>query len=212
MKKKNFEVFWDGKTDTILLQTSEDSAEDWGGEFFATFCNPEVEKFLETFYNWKENALDLDKDEVTNTSFIGEYLFEETEVITGSGWFVIPASINSRKVFDFKGLKKAGFTHFDRDEFLKDIVVMWEEDETYQDFLVAITEDEKKLISLSNENPVYYIWHKDTVGKDNPDFAAILHLLAYLPEPEFENSFIYSETDDEFDFLKKVGKVCKESE
>ena len=66
MKKKNFEVFWDGKTDTILLHISGYSTED------------EVEKFLETFYNWKENALDLDKDEVTNTSFIGEYLFEET--------------------------------------------------------------------------------------------------------------------------------------
>ena len=212
MKKKNFEVFWDGKTDTILLQTSEESAEDWGGEFFATFCNPEVKKFLETFYNWKENALDLDKDEVTNTSFIGEYLFEETEVITGSGWFVIPASINSRKVFDFERLEKAGFTHFDRDEFLKDIVVMWEEDGVYENFLTALTEDEKSFISLSDETPVYYIWHKDTVGKDNPDFAAILHLLSYLPEAEFDNSFIYSETDEEFDFLKKVGKVCKESE
>lgn len=212
MEKKNLEVFLDGQTDTILLHVSEDSAEDWVEEFFATFCNPEVEKFLETFYNWDENALDLDKDEVMNASFIGEYLFEETEVINGSGWFVIPASINSRKVFNFERLEKAGFTHFDRDEFLKDIVVMWEEDETYQDFLVAIAEDEKKLISLSSENPVYYIWHKDTVGKDNPDFAAILHLLGYLPEPEFENSFIYSETDEEFEFLKKVGKVCKESE
>lgn len=59
MEKKNLEVFWDGKTDTILLHTSEDSEEDWVGEFFATFCNPEVEKFLETFYNWEENALDL---------------------------------------------------------------------------------------------------------------------------------------------------------
>jgi hypothetical protein len=29
MEKKNLEVFWDGKTDTILLHTSEDSAEDW---------------------------------------------------------------------------------------------------------------------------------------------------------------------------------------
>ena len=212
MEKKNLEVFWDGKTDTILLHTSEDSEEDWVGEFFATFCNPEVEKFLETFYNWEENALDLDKDDVTNASFIGEYLFEEMEVITGAGWFVIPASINSRKVFNFESLKKVGFTHFDRDEFLKDIVVMWEEDEVYEDFLTALAEDEKKLISLSNENPVYYIWHKETVGKENPDFAAILHLLDYLPEPEFENSFIYSETDEEFDFLKKVGKVSKESE
>ena len=76
----------------------------------------------------------------------------------------------------------------------------------------ALSEDKKKLISLSDENPVYYIWHKETVGNENPDFAAILHLLGYLPEPEFENSFIYSETDEEFEFLKKVGKVCKESE
>lgn len=212
MKKNNFEVFWDGKTDTILLHVSDYSTEDWVEEFFATFCNPEVEKFLETFYNWEENALDLNKDEVMNNSFIGEYLFEEMEVITGSGWFVIPASINSRRVFDFDKLKKAGFTHFDRDEFLKDIVVMWEEGEVYEDFLTALTEGEKSLISLSDETPVYYIWHKDTVGKENPDFAAILHLLGYLPEPEFDNSFIYSETDEEFDFLKKVGKVCKESE
>ena len=212
MKKKNFEVFWDGQTDTILLYVSEYSAEDSVEELFAKFCNTDVEKFLETFYNWEENALYLDKDEVMNTSFIGEYLFEETEVITGSGWFVIPSSINSRKVFDFERLKKAGVTHFDRDEFLKDIVVMWEEDDVYDDFLTALAEDEKSLISLSDENPVYYIWHKETVGKENPDFAAILHLLGYLPEPEFDNSFIYSETDEEFDFLKKVGKVCKESE
>ena len=115
-------------------------------------------------------------------------------------------------MFDFERLEKAGFTHFDRDEFLKDIVVMWEEDDVYEDFLTALSEDEKKLISLSDKTPVYYIWHKDTVGKDNPDFAAILHLLGYLPEPEFDNSFIYSETDEEFEFLKKVGKVCKESE
>lgn len=212
MEKKNFEVFWDGQTDTILLYISDYSEEDWVGEFFATFCNPEVEKFLETFYNWEENALDLDKDDVTNASFIGEYLFEETEVITGAGWFVIPACINSRKVFDFERLKKAGVTHFDRDEFLKDIVVMWEEDDVCDNFLTALAEDEKSLISLSDENPVYYIWHKETVGKENPDFAAILHLLGYLPEPEFDNSFIYYETDEEFDFLKKVGKVCKESE
>lgn len=212
MEKKSLEVFWDGKTDTILLHISEHNVGDCVGEFFATFCNPEVEKFLETFYNWEENALDLDKDEVTNTSFIGEYLFEETEVITGSGWFVIPSSINSRKVFDFERLKKAGVTHFDRDEFLKDIVVMWEDDDVYDDFLTALAEDEKSFISPSDETPVYYIWHKDTVGKDNPDFAAILHLLSYLPEPEFDNSFIYSETDEEFEFLKKVGKVCKESE
>ena len=212
MKKKSLEVFWDGQTDTILLHASEDSAEDWVGEFFATFCNPEVEKFLETFYNWEENALDLDKDEVMSSTFIGEYLFEETEVITGSGWFVIPTSINSRKVFDFERLEKAGFTYFDRDEFLKDIVVMWEEDDVYEDFLTALSEDEKKLISLSDKTPVYYIWHKETVGNENPDFAAILHLLGYLPEPEFDNSFIYSETDEEFEFLKKVGKVCKESE
>jgi hypothetical protein len=97
MKKKSLEVFWDGQTDTILLHVSEHSAEDWVEEFFAKFCNPEVEKFLETFYNWEENALDLDKDEVMSSTFIGEYLFEETEVITGSGWFVIPASINSRR-------------------------------------------------------------------------------------------------------------------
>ena len=212
MKKKSLEVFWDGQTDTILLHISEHSVEDWVEEFFATFCNPEVKKFLETFYNWEENALDLDKDEVMNTSFIGEYLFEETDVITVSGWIVIPASINSRKVFDFERLKKAGVTHFDRDEFQKDIVVMWEEDNVYNDFLTGLAEDEKSLISLSDENPVYYIWHKETVGKENPDFAAILHLLGYLPEPEFDNSFIYSETDEEFDFLKKVGKVCKESE
>ena len=105
MEKKNLEVFWDGKTDTILLHISEHSAEDWVEEFFATFCNPEVEKFLEEFYNWEENALDLDKEEVMSSTFIGEYLFEETEVITGSGWFVIPSSINSRKVFDFEHLK-----------------------------------------------------------------------------------------------------------
>ena len=212
MKKKNFEVFWDGQTDTILLYVSEYSAEDSVEELFAKFCNTDVEKFLEKFYNWEENALDIDKEEVMSSTFIGEYLFEEMDVITGSGWFVIPASINSRKVFDFECLEKAGFTHFDRDEFLKDIVVMWEEDDVYEDFLTALSEDEKKLISLSDKTPVYYIWHKDTVGKDNPDFAAILHLLGYLPEPEFDNSFIYSETDEEFEFLKKVGKVCKESE
>ena len=200
MKKKKLKIFWDKKTNTILLKTSDYKEEG------------EVEKFLEQFYNWEENALDLDEDEVMNTNSILSYLLEEPELISGSGWFVIPSCINSREVINFEVLKKAGFTHFDRDEFLKDFVVMWEEDETYQDFLVAIAEDEKKLISLSDENPVYYIWHKETVGKENPDFAAILHLLDYLPEPEFENSFIYSETDEEFEFLKKVGKVCKESE
>lgn len=38
MKKKSLEVFWDSKTDTILLHISEHSAEDWVWEYNQTDC------------------------------------------------------------------------------------------------------------------------------------------------------------------------------
>lgn len=197
MKYKDVNVFWFDNTDCVVVQGS----------------TKELLNFLEEFFTGDMEEI---YEEVPKEEILEEYNRRDlNDLLEGFYIQILPHNLmvcgnEDEHPLDLEKLKESGITYSNLDNFLKEFVVVFLERE--EDFLLckkAIEEDNLKYLEeLSNKDDSYcYIYPKDFLFDDTTLFADLLYDLKVTPIPDAEDFFCFEGTQQELDFLKKVGKI-----
>lgn len=193
MKYKDVDVFWFDNTDCVVVQGS----------------TKELLDFLEEFFT---GDIDEIYEEVPKQEIIDEYDRDDFgELLEDFYISLLPHNLmvceNVDENLNLEKMKEAGIIYSGIDEFLKEFVVVFFEEE-YECKLCKKAIEENDLTVLTELQGSYcYIFPEDYVFKDGTMFADLLYSLKVTPMPDAEDFFCIEGTQEELDFLKKVGKI-----
>ena len=107
---------------------------------------------------------------------------------------------------DLEKMKEAGITHSDLEEFLSHLVVSFEDEEDCSLCKKGIEENSiEYLKQVKNKNVCCFISTDESFTFENKNN---LYSFQISPFSEEKDLFYFKEVQEEFDFLKKVGKIC----
>lgn len=193
MKYKDIDVFWFDNTDCVVVQGS----------------TKELLDFLEEFFTGDMEEI---YEEVPKQEIIDEYDQDDFgELLEDFYISLLPHNLmvceNAAENLKLEKMKEAGIVYSNLDEFLKEfVVVSFEEEEECKLCKKAIEEDDVTVLAQLKES-YCYIFPEDYVFEDGTMFANLLYTLKVTPMPDAEDFFSIEGTQDELDFLKKVGKI-----
>lgn len=114
---------------------------------------------------------------------------------------------NASDNLNLEKMKEVGITYSDIDKFLKKFVVVSFEDEEECKFCKKAIEEDNFTVLTELQCAYCYIFPEDYIFEDGTMFADLLYNLKVTPMPDAEDFFCLEGTQQELNFLKKVGKI-----
>lgn len=193
MKYKDFDVFLFDNTDCVLVKGS----------------TKELLDFLEEFFT---GDLEEIYDEVPKQEIIDDYDRDDFgELLEDFYISLLPHNLmvceNAADNLNLEKMKEVGITYSDIDKFLKKFVVVSFEDEEECKFCKKAIEEDDFAVLTELQGAYCYIFPEDYVFEDGTMFADLLYNLKVTPMPDAEDFFCLEGTQQELNFLKKVGKI-----
>lgn len=193
MKYKDTNVFWFENTDCVVVQGS----------------TKELLDFLEEFFT---GDLEEIYEEVPKQEIIEEYDQDDfSELLEDFYISLLPHNLmvceNATENLKLEKMKEVGITYSDIDKFLKKFVVVSFEDEEECKFCKKAIEEDDFTVLTELQGAYCYIFPEDYVFEDGTMFADLLYNLKVTPMPDTEDFFCLEGTQQELNFLKKVGKI-----
>ena len=111
---------------------------------------------------------------------------------------------------DLKKMKGVGITYSDLEEFLSHLVVSFEDEDDCSLCKKGIKENNiEYLKQVKNKNVYYFISTDESLISENDTSSSKkLYDFKITPFSEGKDLFYFKGVQEEFDFLKKVGKIC----